>query len=184
MRHALAVAAAVAVTGCGGGGISPELYALVLNTVTIPASCFTVAPTDMVTKGPLGTTTVTVWDAPEGKAFLSPDTSLSFDMGDAPTVSVSSAQALEGVSSTNGWSFVAETDFSDVQNVLGGTRTVNSKTKLELIFPRAATGTGTLALSSSSSCTGAGCGTTMPTCAISGIPMRTSKLAVDFERTP
>lgn len=182
MRVACAIAVAVAVSGCGGA-ITPEMYALVVSTVAIPATCFATPPTDTVTKGPLGTTTVTVWDGPEGKAFLNPDTSLSFDMGDAPNVSISSAQAIEGTAGAMGTEFVAETDITDVQTVIG-TRTINTKTSLTLTFPRAATGTGTLALSSSSTCTGMGCPTTNPTCAITGIALRSTKLAVDFERTP
>ena len=182
MRIAL-LAVAVAVSGCGGGGVPPEVYALVLNTVTIPAGCFATPPTDTVAKGPLGTTTVTVWDGAEAKAFLNPDAPLSFDMGDAPTVSVSTAQVLEGTSGPTGWTFVAETDVSDVQTVIA-TRTINTKTRIEVVFQRVATGTGSMTLSSSQTCTGSGCPTTMPTCTVSAIPMRTTKLAVDFERTP
>lgn len=182
MRSAL-LAVAVAVSGCGGGGVPPEVYALVLTAIATPAGCFATPPTDTFAKAPLGTTNVTVWDAAESKAFLNPDTSLSFDMGDAPTVSVSSAQVLEGTSGPTGWTFVGETDVTDVQTVIA-TRTINTKTRIEVAFQRVATGTGTMTLSSSQTCTGSGCPTTMPTCTISAIPMRTTRLAVDFERTP
>jgi hypothetical protein len=176
------VALAVALAGCGGS-VPPELYALIVDTVAIPATCFATAPTGSVAKGPLGTTQVQVFDGPEGKAFMVADTAMTFDMGDAPSVTVSASEALEGTNGPMGWSFVGDRDFTTVTGVGGISQTVQTKTHIAVALQRSATGKGTLSLSSSRTCTGTGCGAS-PACSIDSIPFRSTRLQVDFERSP
>ncbi|MBL8951307.1 MAG: hypothetical protein JNK82_11050 [Myxococcaceae bacterium] len=177
---AMVVLSAV-LTGCGGGG-SPELYALVFDVVTAPASCYANPPATTVT-GVLGTLNAEVWDGPEGKAYLTVEGgSLSVDMGDAPTVTVSVGQAIEGSPAAGGWSFITDRTQTTTTPIIGTVTTV--KTRAELTFARASTAKGTLSLSSSQTCTGTGCPGTMPTCSITGAVVRATRLNVAYEKAP
>src|SRR4051812_43096175 len=110
MRLPLFAVSLLAATACGGGGTSPELYAMVLDFVTAPSSCFQNPPTTMTTQGPLVTLQAEVWDGPESKAYLVPTGGgLSIDMGDAPTITLGAGTTLEGVNAgATGWTFTTD----------------------------------------------------------------------------
>jgi hypothetical protein len=173
---------AVLLAGCGGGGSSPELYALVVGFAAPPSSCSAMAPTTKVNQGPLATTQVEVWDGPEAKAYLTlVGAALNVDMGDAPRVTVAAGTALEGTNGATGWTFVTDRD-TTTTGLTGAMTEV--KTHVALSFPRTSTAKGTLSLSSSQTCTGTACPTVMPTCSIDNIDVRLTRLAVDYLKTP
>jgi len=166
-----ALVLAVMLSGCGSA--SPEIYALVFDIVSPPVTCFTNPPATVVS-GQLGTIDAEVWDGPEGKGYLSLESTLTVDMGDAPTVTVTPGIALEGTAGPGGWTFFTERTSVTTTPIIGTMNT--EKTRLEIMFPRASTAKGTVSLTSSRVCTGTGCPAAMPTCSISGVNVSLTRL--------
>lgn len=180
MRKSLLLAAAL-LTGCGGG-VTPELYALVVDYFTLPDSCYSngMQPSSAVVSAPPGLLQVQVWDGPENTAVLSiEEGGRSVDMGAAPNVPVGGLfKGTKG--NNNAWTFVSET--VDRATVAGNT--VTDTTRAEFVIERGQTFKGTGALSSSRVCTGSACSGTNPTCSVTGLKLTGTRLAVDYERAP
>lgn len=178
MRNAWMLAA-LALTGCGG--VTPEVYELVVDYFTLPDSCYQngMQPTSVTTTAPPGLMQAKVWDGPEGVAFLEIESGGgSIDMGAAPNVTVNGL--FTGKKVDKGWTF--SSDASDKATVANNT--VTDTTHAEFTIERAVTFKGTGALTSSRTCTGAACNGTNPSCSVSGINVRGSRVATDFERQP
>lgn len=179
MRKSLLLTA-VLLTGCGGG-VTPELYALVVDYFTLPDSCYSngMQPSSAVVSAPPGLLQVQVWDGPDNTAVLSVEEGgRSVDMGAAPNVAVGGL--FKGTRGNNGWTFVSET--VDRASVAGNT--VTDTTRAEFVFDRGQTFKGTASLSSSRTCTGSACSGTNPACSVTGIKVDGTRLAVDYERAP
>ena len=147
MKRLIAVAALVC-SACGGGA-TPDYYAFVIDGFGAPASCYRsgMAPTTTVT-GVLESGRFSVWDGPEGKAFLQFDGNAgSIDMGDAANVAIPGV--VEGAYGTGGWNFVSEKVTRATQG--GATPTITERAKVTMSFYRGATFKGTLSASSSRS---------------------------------
>lgn len=179
MRNAWMLAA-VLLSGCGG--LTPEIYELVVDYFTLPDSCYSngMQPSSLTTAAPPGLMQVRVWDGPENSAFLEIEQGgASIDMGAAPNVAVSGV--FIGKKVEKGWTF--SSDASDKQSLAGNT--ITDTTHAEITFERSGgTFKGTGALSSSRTCTGSACNGTNPTCAVNGLNFRGTRIAVTFERAP
>lgn len=179
MRNAWMLAA-VLFSGCGG--VTPEIYELVVDYFTLPDSCYSngMQPTNQTTTAPPGLMQVRVWDGPENTAFLEVEQGgASIDMGAAPNVPVSGV--FVGKKVEKGWTF--SSDASDKATI--ASTTVVDTTHAEITFERSGgTFKGTGALSSSRTCTGTGCSGANPTCSVSGLNFRGTRIAVTFERAP
>jgi hypothetical protein len=180
MRKSLLLTAAL-LTGCGGG-VTPELYALAVDYFTLPDSCYSngMQPSSVVVSAPPGLLQVQVWDGPDNTAVLEVEQGgRSIDMGAAPNVAVGGL--FKGTKGDKGWTFVSET--VDRATVAGNT--VTDTTKAEFTFDRGAqTFKGTAALTASRTCTGSACSGTNPACAVSGITLTGTRIAVDYQRAP
>lgn len=168
----------VAFSGCGAG-VSPELYAVVVDFFTLPDSCFTnnAQPSNVTISGPPTSMTVQVWDTAEG-ALLDVETPRQFDMGDAANVAVGGP--VKGKRGTGGWVFTTEAS----QKLTAGGQTLTTTTRAEFTFERGNTFKGTLALSSSRACSGTSCAAMQPSCTVSPITINGTRLVVNYERAP
>ncbi len=180
MRQSLLLSAML-LTGCGAG-VSPELYALTVDFFTLPDSCYSngMQPGSGPVSAPAALIQVQVWDGPDNTAVLEVEQGgRTVDMGAAPNVPVNGL--FKGTRGTGGWTFVSER--VDRATVAGNT--VTDTTKAEFVFERGQqTFTGTAALSSSRACTGNQCPGTSPSCAVSGLKIGGTRLAVQYERAP
>ena len=180
-----AAAIFAALTGCGGGA-TPDLYNFVVDSAVAGPSCYrSMMGSNTTTTGVLGSGQFSVWDGPEGKAFLQLEGAAStIDMGDAPSVPVGGI--IEGTYGTGGWNFVNERITTTSQG--GATPTFTERTKLSLVFYRGGTFKGALSASSSRTCAGTGCppdfGSQNPSCSIDNVTLRGTRIAVDYERSP
>jgi hypothetical protein len=172
--------AALVFSGCGG--VTPEIYQLVVDFFTLPDSCYSngMQPSSGFTSTPPDLLQVNVWDGPEGGAFLKVEQGGgTIDMGAAPNVSVSGI--FTGKRTDKGWTFSSDA----VSRANAANTTFTDTTHAEFTFERGGgTFKGTGALSSSRACTGSACTGTQPSCSVSGINFKGSRIAVDFERAP
>ncbi|MFO0601407.1 MAG: hypothetical protein U0228_39265 [Myxococcaceae bacterium] len=173
--------AALGFSGCGG--LTPELYELVVDAFTLPDSCYSngMQPSTQQITEPPGLVSVKVWDGPEATAFLEIESGGgSIDMGAAPNVSLNGV--FTGKKVDKGWTFSSD---ASTKTTAGG-NTLTDTTHAEFTFERSGgTFKGTGALSSSRACTGAVCGTNgSPSCSVAGINFRGTRIAVQFERAP
>jgi len=170
-----------AFTGCGAG-VSPEIYAIVVDFFTLPDSCFTnnAQPSNVTVSAAPVLLQVQVWDGPDNTAVLELESGIrSIDMGDAPTVTLTGL--MKGKRGTGPvWNFAAET----VQKSTQVGRTLTDTTKLELNLERGNTFKGTGNISSSRVCSGSTCTGTQPSCAVSGVALSGTRLEVKYERAP
>lgn len=171
---------ALALTGCGG--VSPEVYELVIDAFSLPDSCYSqgMQPATVTTTAPPGLIQVQVWDGPENSAFLQVETGgLSIDMGAAPNVDIGGI--FTGKKVDKGWTFS-----SDLvrKQTLPGNNVVTTTTHAELTFDRGQLFKGTGLLSSSSNCVGAQCSGTNPSCSVPALVLNGTRVAVQYERAP
>ena len=166
---------------CPSAEYEPETYQLVIDNVQLPASCFNnmMLPNTVVTMAPPTAVEVTVWDAPDGKAIMELDSAVqrTIDMGDAPSVVLSGV--LPGSRSGSTWVYVSERTATNTQ---GGT-TITDHTSAKNTVERGGLAKGLLDLSSSRTCTGGGCNA-MPSCALTGIPLVSTRLRVNYQKAP
>ncbi|MBL8910212.1 MAG: hypothetical protein JNM17_05835 [Archangium sp.] len=172
---------ALLLSGCGG--VTPEIYQLLIDIFTLPDSCYTnmMQPTSGLTTAPPELMQVQVWDGPEGTAFMQVEQGGgTIDMGAAPSVPVNGI--FTGKRGDKGLVFTSDY----VSRTTAANTTFVDTTHAELAFERGGgTFKGTGALSSSRTCSGMNCGgMTQPSCSVSGINFRGSRIAVDFERAP
>ena len=170
----------MALSGCGAG-VTPELYAIVVDYFTLPDTCYTsgMQPSTVATARPPELMQVQVWEGPEGVAYLEVEEGgAAVDMGAAPDVPVRGV--FTGQKGEKGWTFNSD---SATKQTLPGNNVVTATTHASLTFERASTFKGTGALNSASSCVGAQCPGTNPTCAVS-LSVTGTKLQVDYERAP
>ncbi|MBE2254003.1 MAG: hypothetical protein IAE78_31030 [Myxococcus sp.] len=167
-------------SGCGAG-VSPELYAVVVDFFTLPDSCYlnNAQPSNVrVTDAP-SLLNIQVWDGPDNTALLELESGLrTIDMGDAPTVTLTGL--MKGTRGTGTWNFSSETVLKSTQ--VG--RTLTDTTRFELNFERGQTFKGTGALSSSRACSGSTCTGTQPSCSVGGVNISGTRLQVTYERAP
>lgn len=180
MRKSLMLSALL-LSGCGG--VTPEIYQLVIDLFTLPDSCYSnmMQPASGVTTAPPELMQVNVWDGPEGASFMEIEQGGgTIDMGAAPSVPVSGV--FTGKRTDKGITF--SSDF--VAKTTAANTTFTDTTHAELTFERGGgTFKGTAALSSSRACSGMACGgMTQPSCSVTGINFRGSRIAVNFERAP
>lgn len=178
MRKLLIASMLFAFTGCGG--VSPEVYAVVVDFFTLPDSCYTnnAQPSNVTTNNAPSLLNIQVWDGPEQTAVLELESGLrTIDMGDAPTITLTGL--MKGKRGTGGWIFSSQTVAKSTQ--IG--RTLTDDTKLDLTFERGNTFKGTAALSSTRTCAGSTCMGTQPSCSVS-TPVSGTRLEVKYERAP
>jgi hypothetical protein len=171
----------LALTGCGGG-VSPELYSIVVDFFTLPDGCYTnnAQPSNVtVTAAPV-LLNVQVWDGPEQTAVLELEGGVrTIDMGDAPSVMLTGLmKGKRGTGAT--WNFLAET----VQKSTQVGRTLTDSTKFELNLERNITFKGTGNLTSSRACSGSTCAGTQPSCTVSNVGLSGTRIDVKYERAP
>lgn len=178
MRSLLMSSMLVVCSSCGGG-VSPELYAVIADFFTLPDSCFlnNAQPSQVTVSGAPLQTTFQVWDGPDG-ALLDIETPRVIDMGDAPSVTIGGI--VKGKRATSGWTFSTETVS---RNTTGG-RTLTNTAKVELNFDRANSFKGTATLQSSTACSGTSCAAMLPSCNVTGITLTGTRLQVAYERSP
>jgi len=173
--------AAMVLSGCGG--TSPELYELVVDYFTLPDSCYQsgMQPSTVVTTSPPGKLQVQVWDGPDNTSFLEVEAGGgSIDMGAAPNVDLDGI--FTGKKVEKGWQFDSD---GLRKQTLPGNNVITTTTHAEIVFERSGgTFKGTAALSSSSNCVGAQCPGNNPSCSVSGINVRGTRIAVQWERSP
>jgi hypothetical protein len=170
----------VALSGCGGG-VTPELYAMVVDFFTIPDACYSnmAQPSNVVVTAQPALIQGQVWDGPEQTAILEIEQGpATIDMGDAPSVAVRGL--LRGKVMNNEWTFSGANSTKSTQ--IG--RTVTDSSSFELKFIRGTTFKGTATLTSKRECSGSTCTGTQPTCTITGIPVNGTRLQVNYERQP
>ncbi len=181
MRKLVLGSLVLAFSGCGAG-VSPEVYAIVVDFFTLPDSCYTnnAQPSNVTVSAAPVLLNVQVWDGPDNTAVLELEGGIrSIDLGDAPTVTLTGLmKGKKGTGAT--WNFAAET----VQKSTQVGRTLTDTSKLELNMDRANTFKGTANISSSRSCAGSTCVGTQPTCAVSGVALSGTRLQVAYERAP
>jgi hypothetical protein len=172
--------AALLFSGCGG--VTPEIYQLVVDFFTLPDSCYSngMQPMSGLTTSPPDLMQVNVWDGPEGTSFLEVEQGGgSVDMGAAPNVNLGGV--FTGKRTDKGVTFSSDT----VSRATAVNTTITDTTHAEFTFERGGgTFKGTGALSSSRACTGTACTGTQPSCSVSGLNFRGSRIAVQFERAP
>jgi hypothetical protein len=180
MRRLVLASLLLTVTGCGAG-ISPELYAIVIDFFTLPDSCYlnNAQPSNVTVAAAPVLLRVQVWDGPSNTAVLELEEGIrSLEMGDAPTVALTGL--MKGTRGTAGWTFAAETIQKSTQ--IG--RTLTDTTKFELNFERSQTFKGTGGATSSRACSGTTCVGTQPSCSVSGVNLSGARLEVKYERPP
>ncbi|MFT3706581.1 MAG: hypothetical protein QM817_02835 [Archangium sp.] len=179
MRKSLMLAALL-FSGCGG--VTPEIYQLVVDFFTLPDSCYSngMQPMAGFTSTPPDLLQVNVWDGPEGGSFMKIEQGGgTIDMGAAPNVAVSGV--FIGKVTDKGVTFSSDS----VSKATAANSTITDTTHAEFTFMRGGgTFKGTGALSSSRACTGSACNGTQPSCSVNGINFKGSRIAVDFERAP
>jgi hypothetical protein len=176
----LLLSSLVALSGCGGG-VTPELYAMVIDFFTIPDNCYSnmAQPSNVVVTAQPVLVQGQVWDAPEQTAILEIEQGpATIDLGDAPSVGVRGL--LRGKVAGNEWTFSGINSTKSTQ--IG--RTVTDTSSIELTFVRGTTFKGTATLNSRRECSGSTCQGTQPSCTISGIPVNGTRLQVAYERAP
>jgi hypothetical protein len=181
------VALAMAMASSCGGGQSPELYSVVVDFFRPSTSCYLSGqyPATSVTQSSPMSIRIEVYDWQEQKVFLEiTDGAVSIDMGDAPNVTLGGL--LEGTRPQSGdqIAFAANRTLETTQPGLGGTTTITDTTSTMVTFGRQPTWKGTMELKSSRTCVGANCGGSTPSCTISNIPVRGTRLQVDYEQAP
>lgn len=180
MRKLVLGSLLLAFTGCGG--VSPEVYAIVVDFFTLPDSCYmnNAQPSNVTVSAAPVLLQVQVWDGPDQTAVLELESGIrSIDMGDAPTVTLTGLmKGKKGTGAT--WNFAAETVAKSTQ--VG--RTLTDTTKLELNIERNVTFKGTGNITSSRACSGSTCVGTQPSCAVTNVALSGTKLEVKYERAP
>jgi hypothetical protein len=179
------VALAVATASSCGGGQAPELYSVVVDFFRPNTGCYLNGPpaTSVTQSSPMSLR-VEVYDWQAQTVFLEiTDGAVSVDMGDAPNVTLGGL--MEGARPQSGdqIAFAANRTLETAQPGLGGTTTITDTTSAAVTFGRQPTWKGTLELKSQRTCTGANCPST-PSCTISNIPVRGTRLQVDYEQAP
>lgn len=172
---------AMMLTGCGG--TTPELYELIVDSFTLPDSCYSngMQPSTVTTTSPPSNIQVQVWDGPDNTAFLQVESGGgSIDMGAAPNVSVDGI--FTGKKVEKGWTFASD---AVRKQTLPGNNVITTTTHAEFTFERSGgTFKGSGALSSSSNCVGNQCPGTNPSCTVAAINVRGTRIAVQYERAP
>ena len=171
---------AVLLNGCGG--TSPELYQLLVNSFTVPDSCYTsmMQPNRVITAAQPSALTVQIWDGPEGTAFLQIESGpLSIDMGAAPNVPVSGI--FTGKKDPKGWQFTSD---NATKQTVSANAAISITSHAEMTFERGVTFKGTGLLSSSSNCVGSACSGVNPSCSVSSIVVTGTRVAVEYQRAP
>ena len=182
----LIVAMAIAASSCAGGQ-SPELYSVVVDFFRPAATCYANGqyPNSNVTASSPASLRIEVYDWQDQKVFLEiTDGAVNIDMGDAPSVALGGL--FEGSKPQSGdqpISFAVNRTVERTTGGLGGQVTVTDVTSATVAFTRGATWKGTMELKAAETCTGTGCPTT-PSCTISGIPLRGTRLQVDYQQAP
>ena len=179
--RALMVLTVVSLSGCGGGA-SPELYALVVDNFSLPDSCYSSGkqPDVVAVTQPPRFVQVQVWDGADDTAYLQVEEGgTAIDMGAAPSVTIGGL--FSGKKGDKGWTFTSD---EVKKNTLPSSDVITTTTHAEITFDRARTFRGSAALSSSLICVGNLCPGTKPACAVSGILVNGTKLAVQYERAP
>lgn len=184
MKKLGAVLAVAWLSGCGGG-VSPELYAVIVDFFRPATSCYTSGqyPNTSVTAASPGTLRVEVYDGADQKPFLEiVEGAQSVDMGDAPDVRL--AGLLEGTTSQGTTTFVASRTLESNTTVLGQPMTVTETGKATVTFVRGPTWKGTLSLNSSRTCSGTPCPNAPPACNVDNVPLRGTRLQVEYQQAP
>lgn len=179
MRTAILGSLLLGLSGCGG--VSPELYRLVVDFFTLPDNCYSnnAQPSATTTTTSPTVVQVQVWDGADQTAILSIEGGArSIDMGDAPNITLGGV--MKGKKGTGGWIFSAET----VTKATTVGQTVTNTGKVDLTFDRTPTSKGTLVLSSNRACAGSTCMGTQPSCTVSNVAVAGTRIATDYERAP
>lgn len=179
MRKAILASLVMGLTGCGG--VSPELYRIVVDFFALPDNCYlnNAQPSATTTTTALTALQVQIWDGADQSAILSIEGgSRSIDMGDAPNITLGGV--MKGKKGTGGWTYSAET----ISKATTVGQTLTSTGKVEVTFDRTPNSKGTITLSSSRGCAGSTCSGTQPSCAVSNIAIASTRIATDYERAP
>ena len=188
----LLLALAVASASSCAGGQAPELYAVIIDFFRPSTSCYNsgMFPATSTTAASPAAIRVEVYDwADQGgstqKVFLEiVDGSVSVDMGDAPNVTLGGFfEGSRGSSADQPITFAANRTLETTTTVLGSTTTITDTTSATIAFPRGQNFKGTMELKSSRACAGS-CGNPTPSCTISNINIRGSRLKVEYEQAP
>jgi hypothetical protein len=190
MKKLIVALAAVCTSSCAGG-VTPELYAVIVDFFRPGTSCYAnnMYPANDVSASSGGSFRVEVYDwSDQGnqKVFLEiVSGGVTVDMGDARPVVLGGL--FEGTRATGGdqpTTFVSSRTTERNVNVLGQTAAFVDNASATIAINRGRNVKGTLELKSTTTCTGTACPGTIPQCTIGGVQLRGTQLEVDYEQAP
>lgn len=190
MKKLLVALALSSLSSCTAG-VSPELYAVIVDFFRPAPSCYTngMYPSNDVTAASPMSLRVEVYDwqnQSDNKVFLEiVSGGVTVDMGDArPVVLGGFFEGTKPQAGDQPITFTASRTVERQTGGLTGTATLTDNTSASLSITRGRTIKGTLELKSATTCAG-NCPTTAPpSCTISNINVRGTQLEVDYEQAP
>jgi hypothetical protein len=191
MKKLIVVLAAISSSSCAAG-VSPELYAVILDFFRPGTSCYSSGtfPSNDVTASSPQSLRVEIYDwsqQSDNKAFLEiVSGGVTVDMGDArPVILGGLFEGTRPASADQPTAFLATRTVERTVSVLGMVAaTLTDVTSATLNLTRGRTFQGTLELKSSTTCVGSGCPANIPQCTISGINVRGTQLEVEYQQEP
>lgn len=189
MKKLIIALVAVTSSSCAGG-VSPELYAVIVDFFRPAPSCYVsgMYPSNDVTAASPMSLRVEVYDwqnQSDNKVFLEiVSGGVTVDMGDArPVILGGLFEGTKAQSADQPVTFAASRTVERQSGGITGTATYTDNTKATISITRGRTIKGTLQLESATSCTG-NCPGTIPSCTISNINVRGTQLEVDYQQAP